>query len=99
MPPPLLPPPQITIKFYRITARAIFYSADVRLWHLILLGLSGRLGRVRGPCRAPGLSARLLGGCTCWEGCAVGAFSDCTEQEGKEQQEMGSKEKLVPCWV
>lgn len=99
LPPPLLPPPQITIKFYRITARAIFYSADVRLWHLILPRLSGRLGRARGPCRAQGLSARPLGGFMCSEGPAVGVFSHYTEQEGKEQREKGSKEKLAPRWV
>lgn len=39
--PPLLPPPQITTRLYQITARAIFYSADGRLWHLTLLGLPG----------------------------------------------------------
>lgn len=61
MPPPLLPPPQITITFSQITARAIFYSADVRLWHLIPPGLSGE---GKGSLQSPGLLSRLcvLGG-------------------------------------
>lgn len=56
MPPPLLPPPQITITFSQITARAIFYSADVRLWHLIPLGLSGE---GKGSLQSPRLLLRL----------------------------------------
>lgn len=56
MPPPLLPPPQITITFSQITARAIFYSADVRLWHLIPLGLSGE---GKGSLQSPGLLSGL----------------------------------------
>lgn len=55
-PPPLLPPPQITITFSQITARAIFYSADVRLWHLIPLGLSGE---GKGSLQSPGLLSGL----------------------------------------
>lgn len=35
----------------------------------------------------------------CSEGPAVGVFSHYTEQEGKEQREKGSKEKLAPRWV
>lgn len=79
MPPPLLPPPQITITFSQITARAIFYSADVRLWHLIPLGLSGE---GKGSLQSPRAVAEAV--------CA-GASSENTElEEGKEQQERGS---------
>lgn len=57
-------------------------------------------GEGEGSLQSPkAVGVRLLGGGLCWDGCAVDAFSDCTEQEGKEQQERGSKEKLVQCWV